>query len=264
MESSAFSAAAMVEKFIAAAVLLQTAELLAVRASASDHGVWSWQVLKDEFEVFPGWFRRVLALTLPQPNFARLLGARLVCAVLLLFTSNALLVFVLFASTILVCLRWRGVFNGGSDYMTLVVLSALLVARLFPLNRAVAAGCLWYIAIQVVSSYFIAGLVKVRRQNWRSGRALAGFLQSALYPLPGPLNLLVQSRSASAAASWGIIAFELSFPLALINAQICAVFVGLALLFHLLNSYVFGLNRFLFAWAAGYPALMYCSNFSGF
>ena len=39
-----------------------------------------------------------------------------------------------------------------------------------------------------------------------------------------------------------------------------ALLFGVALGFHLANVYAFGLNRFLFAWLAAYPALYYCSS----
>ena len=42
----------------------------------------------------------------------------------------------------------------------------------------------------------------------------------------------------------------------------CAGILVAAIGFHLVNFYAFGLNRFLFAWAAAYPALYFCSGLS--
>jgi hypothetical protein len=39
--------------------------------------------------------------------------------------------------------------------------------------------------------------------------------------------------------------------------------LGLGLCFHLGAWLVFGLNRFVFVWAAAYPALLWCSQMLG-
>jgi hypothetical protein len=69
-------------------------------------------------------------------------------------------------------------------------------------------------------------------------------------------NSLVLSQFAS----WAVMIFECLFPLALVNTQSCLAFMSVAILFHLSNFYLFGLNRFLLSWAAAYPALLYCSQ----
>lgn len=252
----------LVERLIAVAVILQTSEMFAIRESFSDDGVWSWSVLKDEFEFFPGPVRFFLDLTLAYPNFLVVLFLRILAASAALMLSHAVLVFTLLLTSVLVCLRWRGVFNGGSDYMTVVVLLALLLARLFPESHLVGLGCLLYIALQLLSSFFIAGVVKLKRVNWRSGRALGGFLCSGIYPVSPLLRAFAEKPALLACLSWSIILFEVLFPLSLLNQSICLLFIITALLFHVANVYMFGLNRFLFAWGAAYPALYYCSGVS--
>jgi hypothetical protein len=51
-----------------------------------------------------------------------------------------------------------------------------------------------------------------------------------------------------------VIAFECAFPLALIDARLLSL-LGIA--FHVVNARVLGLNRFLWAWLAAYPALWF-------
>lgn len=250
-----------IEKLIAVAIVLQTLELLQIRETISEGGVWRWSTLKKEFEVFPLPAQKVLALLLNHPNFLVVLLARLVCAVLIFFFPHPALIFVLLLSSILICLRWRGTFNGGSDYMTLVILSAAFIAAAFQNHPPVVVGALWYISIQVCLSYFVAGLVKLKRSNWRTGAALSGFLNSASYLVPPTIQTLIKKPWVSLLASWSIIIFECAFPIALFSPQVCAAMIALAFLFHLGNVYVFGLNRFLFAWCAAYPALYYCSGF---
>ena len=55
-----------------------------------------------------------------------------------------------------------------------------------------------------------------------------------------------------------IILFEIAFPLVLIlpwEGKLLLLSIGL--LFHITNAVVLGLNRFIWAWSATYPALLY-------
>ena len=247
------------EKIIAFAVLLQTIELIQLRQTFADGGIWRWEILRDEFRIFPAPARLLLDWTLSYRNFVVLLWIRLCTAGIMLVYTHTMLSPLLLATTILICLRWRGTFNGGSDYMTIIVLAMLSVASAFARSPEVLLGCLWYIALQACLSYFVAGVVKLRRKNWRSGRALAGFLESATFELPGALSSAAENPRAAKLFSWGIIIFECCFPLALLRPGFALLFISAALLFHLINSYVFGLNRFLYAWSAAYPAVYFCS-----
>ncbi|MFL5813424.1 MAG: HTTM domain-containing protein [Bdellovibrionia bacterium] len=245
---------------IGIAVFFQTLELISIRETAQDSGVWKWKLIRRDFESLPGWFRSLLDLLLSYPNFLGILALRLVCAAWITFDPHAIPVILLFVTTLLISLRWRGSFNGGSDFMNLIVLSALSVALLFRENSSLGTACLWYIAIQTCTSYFIAGTIKLRKENWRSGKALSGFLSSTIYS-PDPLSLAISNHlKLSKLASWGVMVFECLFPLALLNMQTCVALMSLAIFFHLSNFYFFGLNRFLLSWAAAYPALFYCSQ----
>jgi hypothetical protein len=248
------------KQLIAVAIIFQTMEMLKIRNTFNATGVWRWETLKEEFEFLPALARRFLDWSLDYPHFLGVLGIRLAAAITLLFVPHATYIILIFMTTILISLRWRGTFNGGSDFMTLIILTALCVAPLFAEIPKLGGGCLWYIAIQACTSYFIAGFIKLKRTNWRNGRALSGFLESTIYP-PAPfLQWVAHNSSVARIASWGVMVFEFSFPAALLNSHLCLFFIGLALIFHLANFYIFGLNRFLFAWAAAYPALYYCSE----
>lgn len=251
-------------KLIALAIALQTLELLALRGAVEDEGVWDWRILKAEFEIFPSFFRWILARILSWPGFVCFLGIRLVAAAVVLAVPSELLspawMIFLFLSTMLISLRWRGTFNGGSDYMTLIITLSLSIAQAFAGHPRIVKACLGYIAIQSCASYFIAGLVKIKSPNWRSGRALAAFIATPGYDSPQTVLGLVKNPWFALAASWAVIGLECSFPAALSSPGLCLAFAGTAFLFHLANVYVFGLNRFLFAWAASYPALYWLAS----
>lgn len=249
-----------VARIVAVALILQTLELWSIRRVAADDGIWPWAIVRRDFTVFPIWVQRLVDAVLSYRGWLVLLGVRLLCALTLLWAPSALPCLILFATTLLIAMRWRGSFNGGSDFMTLVVLSALSVATVFSTHRMATVGALWYVALHACNSYFLAGLVKLRTPNWRSGRALVGFLQTTVYGRAPVPSAWLEQPLASRVAAWSVIGLECLFPLALINSTGCAALVGMAFMFHVGNAYVFGLNRFLLAWAATYPALWWCSQ----
>lgn len=248
-----------IEKLIAFAIILQTIEFFQIRASFSDSGVWRWRDLKKEFQIFSRPVYRVISFLLEYKNFLIILALRLLLAFLLMFQGNFFVIFVLLVLTILINFRWRGTFNGGSDYMTVLVLLCLTVQSFFSDSEKVSVGVILYLTIQLISSYFIAGLVKIKNANWRNGKALMGFVSSTIYN-ENQLTLLLKRKEIAFLSSWVIIVFELSFPLALLNTKACTAYIAMAVLFHIGNFYIFGLNRFIFAWLACYPALYFCSK----
>jgi hypothetical protein len=112
--------------------------------------------------------------------------------------------------------------------------------------------------VQVTLSYVIAGLVKLRQPDWRSGHALRHFVLASPYGTPGWLRALVQRPALAAGMAWAVIGFECLFPLAWVDPRLCLGLLACGALFHAANLWVFGLNRFFWAWLAGYPALLAC------
>ncbi|MEM1139686.1 MAG: HTTM domain-containing protein, partial [Pseudomonadota bacterium] len=60
--------------------------------------------------------------------------------------------------------------------------------------------------------------------------------------------------------AWLIIIFELIFPLALLSQPLLIAALVLAAVFHLANGVLFGLNRFIWAWIASYPSVLWLQN----
>lgn len=177
----------------------------------------------------------------------------------LIFSSQ---VFVLAALLILFLQNaffWRGPFNGGSDSMTALVLMAVFVWRLGEVWVPVKFGgslAMGYVGLQVLLSYVIAGLVKLKHSSWRRGEALGQILQTTVY---GKMEL--SPVFSIPAVSWLLIFFELSIIGALVfaksNVLYLLMWLSIALVFHLLNAWFLGLNRFVLAWLAAYPALIW-------
>lgn len=250
----------LTEMMIAWAALVQSFELLLIREVYSERGIWRWSILRDECSVLPPLVRRVLDRIFAYEPFLVLIGLRAAAAAAMLFLPSALLTGFLFFTTVLICIRWRGTFNGGSDAMTVVVLSALFVARLVPSAPAVSLGCLYYIAVQSVLSYTIAGIIKIKEPEWRSGSALEAFLSVGVFADALPARIVRASPRSVQLMSWAVMLFECFFPVALVSRHAAVILMVIAGAFHFGNVAVFGLNRFFFVWIATYPAIYFCSG----
>jgi hypothetical protein len=156
-------------------------------------------------------------------------------------------------------LRFGGPLGGGSDSMMFQVLIGLLIASFGVANPILTRVGLGWIAAQSVLSYFLAGVAKLRNTNWRTGVALQTLLRSdGPYTLFSPARSLGNSAAMCAAASWAVILFEVAFPVVLFlpwEGKLAMLSAGLV--FHIANAAMLGLNRFIWAWAATYPAVLY-------
>lgn len=222
-----------IEVAISIAVSLQGLELLVLRSKTKLMDPWQW----------PG----------EGHSYTFLCALTGIAGLVSVFWPTPWTFLIMWIGTWLIAVRWRGTFNGASDFMTFQILGAVLFARLFPQWQPYSET---YIALQLTLSYFVSGVSKVRTPAWRSGLALQHFLtrSNAVHP-----RRIFQKISTAPGllifASWAVIAFECLFPLIWFEPSVRLVFLGLGVAFHIANFYAFGLNRFVFAWLAGYPAL---------
>jgi hypothetical protein len=261
MTASLSSLAALTERLIALAVTLQTLEFLQLRAVCGDQGVWRCAVLRQDYRSLPFPLRQLCELCCPYRAFLTLLCVRLAGALLVLAAGVSGVLPLLWASQALICIRFRGSFNGGSDAMSMVVLTATSAAAISGHAALVSKLALYYIAVQVTLSYVVAGLAKLQHADWRDGSALRHFVAAGAYEVPERLARArwLHNRVLCRVLAGGVIGFECLFPCAWLGPRACLIMLALGLGFHIANAFVFGLNRFVFAWAAGYPALFYCA-----
>jgi hypothetical protein len=241
-----------IEWLAAISVAQGSLELLAWRRHLRDDGTWRWPTLSREL----GWLAPVLAY---RP-FVVLLVVRLAGAGLLLAGVRGGVAPLLWGTSLLVNLRFRGSTNGGSDMMQMVVLTSLVVAHMGGTSPVVVRAALVYLAAQAVLSYTVAGVVKLVNAPWRTGRALPAFLATPHFGAPRALQRLLANQRTAVALSWAVILFECAFPLALTGSAAAVAFVALAGAFHLGTIAAFGLNRFLPAWAAAWPAVLFTAS----
>ncbi len=256
-------AARSVEILCGLSLIIQTIEFLNLREALGPQGVWTYAIGRDDLAHASQPVQNLFAFLAREDVWLLHLVLRLLAALVLIIDGASLpLVGFLFAGTLVILIRWRGAFNGGSDFMTIVVLSGLLIAMLVGASGDSELG--WragmiYIAIHAASSYFISGGIKLLNPEWRSGEALALFLDGGIY---GPLSRLslYWLRPVAMLCSWAFIVWECLVPLAFFDAELAVIYCAVAGLFHFLVFWYFGLNRFVFAWLASFPAIIYVAS----
>lgn len=240
---------------------IQTLEYWRLRPAMQGAGLWVWFIQRQD--VPTPWVRRCLDALFTPNMFSALLLTRFMALISLAAQGGHLVnVGFLFVSNLALLIRWRGAFNGGSDFMTLVVLSGLLMAQVascFTTQEMAWRAGFWYITIQSITSYFMSGSVKLIKSEWRNGSAMTIFLNASIHG-PLPASHWLRKPGLAVTGSWAFILWECAAPLALLEARLAVVFCGIAAFFHFLVFWFFGLNRFFWAWISTFPAIVWCAG----
>jgi hypothetical protein len=164
--------------------------------------------------------------------------------------------------SLLVCLRLP-VTQGSDSQLLLITCTAISLTLLS--DTPVATGyCLHFLTLQLCLAYFAAGLHKLRSREWRDGSALPGILSARLFGFPALAPWLGRRGWLSRPLCWGVIAWEMSFPLVLVAPrEVGWFYFSCGVLFHLSTAFAMGLNKFVWAFVALYPAAIYCTTAGG-
>jgi hypothetical protein len=239
----------------AVATAIAAIELLVVHRALGERGVFAWSVLRRELHRAPRPIRVVADAMFGTRGTLVLLAVQLAAAIALPFVDHPATAWLALACTIAIAVRFRGTYNGGSDAMLVVVLLGLAVAR----SGWPRAG-LAYIAAQLVLSYVIAGFAKLGDARWRRGQAFEILVELPAYGVPARLAALLSRPAVGRLGAIATLAFECGFPIAFVNRTACIATLAVGAAFHLGNAIVFGLDRFLWAWLAAYPALWFTAR----
>jgi hypothetical protein len=160
-------------------------------------------------------------------------------------------------------LAWRQRYGeDGADQMNLIVaVTLVLTVGPFQSMTALQLG-LAFLAAQLALSYLSAGVAKLISPVWRSGAAVGLVLNTASYGSRPAGALLKRLPWAGRLLTWSVVAFEISFPVALVLPwPWVAVPMAIGAFFHASIAIVMGLNNFVPAFLSTYPALLYTSMF---
>ena len=149
----------------------------------------------------------------------------------------------------------------GSDQASFLAQTGAAVARALPNRPALTDAALWYLAAQSTLSYTIAGWAKLLGPDWRNGEALPGVLRTYTYGDRQAYQLARRFPRASRLVGASVLALECFFPAAYLGkGRLAPVFVGSAAAFHVANARLMGLHRFLPAFLALHPSLLYTAG----
>lgn len=206
--------------------------------------VWSFENLRDDLKI---------RFLFSDQSFKVTVAILLLAAVIGFIAPQIYSFIILFITSLLISIRFRGSFNGGSDMMSFVVLTGVIVSFAGSTPEIQKFGLI-YIAIHALYSYFKAGLAKIKQKDWRDGSALIGFLNSSLYPEIRSLRI---SRRMSLILGWSVIGFELGVVCLPFIREYVGIYFVLAIVFHLIVFASFGLNRFFWIWMCSWPAIFF-------
>ena len=252
----------LVERIGAAGVLLASLELLSRRGALRADGLLSWEVARlRSARLAVGATGAVLQRVLAPPGIYVLCWVRMLAAVIVIVAptatgGSAAALFVAASIGLLLMLR-TSYGNDGADQMLLIVLVASASVRLIGSQDALEYA-LWFIALQCLLSYVTSGLGKLAGRSWRDGAGLVGVLNTSTYGMRRVAASLERHRGLAVLLSWTIIVTEIAFPLVLVVPDPwVAVMLAGGLAFHVASAIVMGLNAFVWAFGATYPAIAF-------
>ena len=263
---SADTAYALIVILASVGVLISSMELFTLRKEFEAGGLFSWYVLQTISRATLTVGRGRSSRLVSHPVFVpAIMGARALAALALIFFSkNQALgtVCVLGVIAVSLIMHFRAPLGlDGSDQMSLIIFVALGVHQVFPEDAQVAQASLWFIAIQGCLSYCVAGTAKLASPVWRSGEAVQRIFGTRTYGTRRFAAALRGRDGVCAALAWLVISFECTFPIALAFGPTgFAVYVAIGIAFHISNAVIIGLNTFVWAFVATYPAILFCAT----
>jgi hypothetical protein len=237
-------------------------ELMLVRSELSDSGFLDWTMignLSPRARTRAGGAVRRAFRRLPRRAFAGILIADAgAAAALLVWPASPLLIALAVALQVAILKRHHLTID-GSDQMMLVVLVACLLGRLGG-GVISARAAVSFLAAELALAYAVAGFAKATSSHWRSGRAFTVIAQTRMYGQPLVASLVRRHPGVGRAASYSVVAWEsLAFLTLTAPGPIVYALLVAGIGFHVGCAAVMGLNRFLWGFVAGYPAIL-CTN----
>ncbi len=255
---STFNLILFFKTFLALNIIWQSLEHIVSVNTSPIYQSWSWKNVQLDFTAFPNLILFFIKPLFNDRFFIILQYCRLFGAVGCLFTPlNIYLPMILLIFNILTSFRFRGTYNGGSDFMTIVCLSAL--CGISYNHGQYEKLAMIYLGIHTLISYLKAGYVKVIQSEWRQGKALQLFLPLSRVS-PSSINkyILKLNPTIHYTLCWFIIIWELStFIVLFFDMTFVISYFTTALLFHLMIFKIYGLNRFFWSWLPAWAGIIY-------
>jgi hypothetical protein len=148
----------------------------------------------------------------------------------------------------------------GADTQLHLIIDSAITLTLVSDTLTAARYCLYFLTLQLCLAYFAAGYHKLRSPEWRGGSALPGILSTRVFGSPALAAWLDRHPLLARSSALAVVAWEVSFPVVLVAPPaVCLGYLACGVVFHLGTAFTMGLNKFVWAFFALYPAVMYCT-----
>jgi hypothetical protein len=252
------------ETFVAVGSAIAAAEILNLNGALRDTGLLSWRLQRLSH---PTMARYVAILgidwSFQYPHVLGLVGVRLIAA-LLLIAANCLQwrvrpeLLVTTVVTLLFTVRCSDS-NDGSDQMSLILLVACSLAELIRTPFAYSAALI-FIAAQSALSYGTSGFLKTRQAGWKNGEFVTQILATSSFGSRKLMRLFQHHPYlrtwCGRSVAYGDCLLALA---ALLPPLTCLLVLTFGLSLHIGIARILGLNTFLWAFVATYPAILFVS-----
>ena len=245
---------------------ISLAELALARRERRPGGMLNWRVagmVMDETSFSLSRLARVRRLLwksfigMPPWLFTCLLWTE-AAVVLSLFLFPATTALRVAAAALLLIEMKRHYFSvDGSDEMMLLFLAATSLGGLGNSSLYLA----WFLAAEIVLAYTTAGVYKAASPFWQKGKALLSITRTRAFGHPRISQLLRRYPLLAHASELSLVLWESGFIIALFAPRpVLWIFLAAGVVFHLSCALVMGLNTFLWAFAAGYPCVIFANQ----
>ncbi|WP_030019227.1 hypothetical protein [Streptomyces monomycini] len=146
----------------------------------------------------------------------------------------------------------------GADQLQQVINVVLASTGTFKDDEKARDVAMRALALETTISYVASGVVKLVSPLWLSGEAFSGVIRTQNYGDQRVFKLVHKYPMVGKVVTWGTVAAEVGFPLVFVLPKPAAkAWLGSMTLFHLGIGQFMGLNRFVLAFGATHPALLY-------
>jgi len=244
-------------------LLIGSLEDLKTFSVFKDNGLLNWNISRLLVNwTCKGFFSKFLNLILNESSFKTSIYLRVIFSLVLITFSifnvfSPFIICSLFFLNLIIMIRTPYSLD-GSYQMNLMVLLALSIGSFFGIHSEIAKICLYFISAQLISCYFISGIVKISSPAWRKSYAMYGIFSTKIYGHELVYQMISKYSYLCFISCWSILLFETFFWTSLFFSPIVGFgFLIFGALFHLANAAFMGLNNFFFAFLSTYPSFIY-------
>ena len=247
-------------RLAAVPVAISAAELLVRRRALTKGGLLDYEILglvKGTLASHDTARARIFRSLMDERVYAYILVVQLLSAGAIIVDPRLAALVCVTAGLQLLMMKRNHLANDGSDDMVTVVLVSTAVALVAASTVATVSWAV-FLTGQLLLAYFVSGLSKAQSDSWWRGEAVAGVVGTRIFGHPRFAEILDRHPTGGVLLTRGTFFFEALFPAFLLAPK--PVFLGALaamLAFHFACAVIMGLNTFMWAFAACYPAALW-------